>query len=179
MILFWAVRDCAGHSSKVINRFLEEVLPRTRGFTAVVLIDDRQAAGSPAHAWVHRYRSGRPRTLRRFSRARAGSPGRMGTGFTTRKVLPRTRGFTNRGVRPRPDHQGSPAHARVHRACRFRDRRDHRFFRARAGSPVFIVPMSLKQKVLPRTRGFTGRATGGQPVLEGSSAHARVHLRHG
>ena len=33
MILFQVVRNYAGRSSRVINGFFEEVLPRTRGFT--------------------------------------------------------------------------------------------------------------------------------------------------
>jgi hypothetical protein len=174
-MIFWAVRNCAGHSSEVINRFLEEVLPRTRGFTGLLVVGDLGVDGSSAHARVHRGRSRQDSRTRGFFRARAGSPRATSAkavramvlprtrGFTMQhatkladqRVLPRTRGFTDRCAgRYRPV-QGSSAPARVHPSKDLASVYRLRFFRARAGSPTASPGLVKSASVLPRTRGFT------------------------
>ena len=159
------------------------VLPRTRGFTGsigigrerttVVLPRTRGFTGSSTPRWL---------TLRRFFRARAGSPLPMLTADGRCAVLPRTRGFTGRAASwCRLATAGSSAHARVHRRLRLHELVEWRFFRARAGSPAtsglrmgdrgFFRARagsprpsrdcsSGRLTVLPRTRGFTVRRAG-------------------
>jgi hypothetical protein len=140
---------------KTISGFFEEVLPRTRGFTG----------------------NSDPRIHRdiRFFRARAGSPGGNLTNAQMAAVLPRPRGFTGPHHGVGGQHDGSSAHARVHRRGSISSRRDRGFSRARAGSPSTRTMSPTPSWVLPRTRGFTAvhDACGGRS--HGSSAHARVH----
>jgi hypothetical protein len=89
-MIVWAVPDCAGHSFEVINRFLEEALPRTRGFTGVRKRDSLTVQCSSAHARVHRRDNRRGRGGRRFFRARAGS------GLIDQHARPDERGPTSR-----------------------------------------------------------------------------------
>ena len=150
MILVWAVRNCAGHSSKVINQFFEEVLPRTRGFTGLRVGANRCSIGSSAHARVHRKKRRCISREPRFFRARAGSPRTTSIRKPKGTVLPRTRGFTGREAERGDEARGSSAHARVHRTL------DHAgghlgFFRARAGSPSCSSIARIRVSVLPRT----------------------------
>ena len=149
------VRDCAGHPTKGINRFLEEVLPRTRGFTVSRALSRSKYDGSSAHARVHRSMRTSPTVRQWFFRARAGSPWSSPFEVPLTMVLLRTRGFTGQRDGMVRALRGSSAHARVHRRCGMSSCSSSRFFRARAGSPGLSYADACKLMVLPRTRGFT------------------------
>jgi hypothetical protein len=97
MILVWAVRNCAGHSSKVINRFLEEVF-RARAGSPTLYSESFAPRSVLPHARVHRWRAPLFPTIRRFFRARAGSPYEERWWLQGYMVLPRTRGPIPRDV---------------------------------------------------------------------------------
>jgi len=172
----WFLRARAG--SPWINA-LEEVVygvpPRTRGFTAHLAGLCGRSPGSSAHARVHRPCCRPGAGQGRFLRARAGSPNPDAPARKRELVPPRTRGFTGRGHASRAQHQGSSAHARVHRPGSVRHLDTARFLRARAGSPTTQSVAYSDLVVPPRTRGFTGPCRPAALSDDGSSAHARVH----
>jgi hypothetical protein len=164
--------DCRSRSMS----YTKEVLPRTRGFTGSGTASCEIREGSPAHARVHRRSPAWRRSLDRFFRARAGSPGITPVFYREPPVLPRTRGFTALDGRGANALDGSSAHARVHRCSVPRWGLVGRFSRARAGSPSFdpslrlraagspsraftsvLLILKLLPRVLPRTRGFTAK----------------------
>ena len=91
----------------------ERVLPRVRGFTGVVSLLRQLLDGSSAQARVHRSGCSTSTRSARFFPARVGSPRSLKPVSQSTRVLPRTRGFTDRHLAVIGDLVGSSAHARV------------------------------------------------------------------
>ncbi len=138
----------------------QRFLPRPRGWTDDLWERQHDHAVSSAPARVDRDGDPPPGAERGFFRARAGGPLWRLRRFSSTQFLPRPRGWTSIRQLRRRKGTVSSAPARVDRCRRSRRRSLARFFRARAGGPIYGSDAVGASKFLPRLRGWTWGLSG-------------------